>query len=280
MQIENGGIMRTSRIFLTVLLLTALGGCASVAEHSDSSSRSPVVWADDDSEFAIALEDQQESGKSAGSSPYRHRIIVQETDGKGRKSVTTTRPYRVGALYYMKRAGYLIVESLLDDGHVKIDRIALQGGGEIPIIETKGPLNPCEGEKAFIPTQVLPAPDGSRLAFAYSPVCGEVVIEFLDGRTLIAEDSLTIPLTGTAALTWHPDGYLLLAQNSEARAWRLQPGMAVAEAPYPPCLTPPTSSSAIATDGREAWLDGEVAKAREGARERAFGCQRGEQNDD
>jgi hypothetical protein len=272
---ETTGIMNSTRIILITVLLALLGGCASITEQpTQSVTSAPVVWADDDSEFALVVEDKQDPDNHSGPSLYRHRIIVQEAEGTGRKNVTNVRPYRVGALYYMKRAGYLIVESLLDDGHVKIDRIALQGGSEIPIIETKGILNPCADQplQALVATQVLPAPDGALLAFAYSPECGEVMIEFLDGRSLIAQDSQSLSINAPATLTWHPDGYLLLV-SADQRSWKLQPGIAAVESAYPPCVTPATTSSAIAADGREVWLDGDIAKIRTGTKIPAFGCQ-------
>lgn len=265
------------RYWIAVLLLPIIAACSKTAlkPDADSAAEGPVVWADDGSEVALAVTMELPPLSDTGGPRYRHRILLQKTDGSDRRTATPPRPYRCRGIYYMKRAGYLIVESQLNNGHVRIDRISPAGGTEIPVIETRGALNPCADSRvqAYIRTQVIPSPDGKLLAHAYSQACGEITVDFLDAGRLIALSSETLPIDGPARLTWHPQGHLLVALDDGRTAWLMMPGQVTLPATYPACLTPATTSSDVASNGRRAVVEGEKIRTKAGGR--AFGCQSG-----
>lgn len=262
---------------LVALLFLFLGACATspkLGGHSPALAN-PVVWADDGSEVAFVVNTHTAPpGMKGDPNTYRHRLLAQKADGSEQRTVTPPRPYKAINLYYMKKAGYLVVESDLGDGHVKIDRIAVYDGTEIPIIETRGP-KPCTEGGAYLPNRVLPSPQGDLLAHAYSNRCGEITVDFLDARNLFAQASQTLAVTQTPTLTWHPHGYLIIALPDGTTAWELRPGGSPLPAAYPPCLAPPTTSSAISARGQRLSLEGDQVRIETGDAGAAFGCQKG-----
>jgi hypothetical protein len=124
---------------VVVLLISSLAACSGLP--TKYMRETPVVWSDDETEFALVTLEEAQAGQTRDSR-VQHRIIAQSVSGLERRGLTGLRPYQPGRIFYMLSRGYLIVESIMDNGHIKIDRIAVQGGHEIPIIETRGPVSP------------------------------------------------------------------------------------------------------------------------------------------
>ncbi len=259
--------MRLPTIYPAIILLSlTFAGCAPIPEKGPNIP-DDVVWSDDGDDVAVI--EQDEDG---------YRIFLQKPDGGQRRPLSVKRPHKVGHVYYMKQANYLIVETLLPNGGIKIDKFNMTGQ-ETPIIETKGKyqsLCPGQANPPLIDQAVLPSPDGKILAHVYSQECGQVTVDFLRPKDLLAMDSHTFTITGPAWATWHRSGHLIVAQESDRSAWRMKPEAPPEMAEFPLCQYPPTTSSAISNDGKVVYLglNGEVEiSALDDPTARIFGCQ-------
>ena len=157
-------------------------------DQSQANQKNIVVWADDGSELAVVIQNQ--SGDQTDLTPSQHQIWVQNQDGSERRAITDWRNYQAKQIFYMKQAGYFVVESLLEKGARRFDKIDLDGN-EILIIETPDREHqPCQ--QSLVPNSlplqveqtVIPSPDGQRLGHIYSPECGKVTVEFLYANSL------------------------------------------------------------------------------------------------
>jgi len=243
-----------------------------------------VVWADDGSEVAVVVLNQKLSptDDKTLANPLRHKIVVQNPANAAQHDITRWREAQVGQIFYMKQAGYLVVESLLENGVRRFDKIALNGN-EILIIETPdnqhqpcGAPLPAKPDKLSPPRvfhTIIPSPDGHQLAHIYSPECRKVTVEFLHANNLSMIDSQTMDIDEPMRATWHPANYLILANFDNQKAWQVTPLAPPLPIMPPKCLHPTTTSSEIALDGRRVYLAQEQLMIETLGREKAFGCQ-------
>jgi hypothetical protein len=249
-----------------------------------------VVWADDGSDVAIANLRFEE--KSAGlfsdttdKRHFQHQILVQNLDGSEQRTITGWRDYQNGQFFYMKQMDYLVVESLLENGARRFDKIA-KNGNEILIIETPDKKNqPCQvlkktsssDEKPLPAAQVhhtvIPSPNGQQLAHIYSPECRKVTIEFLHANNLNLFDTQTMDIDEPMNVTWHPDGYIVFVNSAENKAWKVNPLEPPTPVLPPKCLFPVTTSSNISLDGKKVYFKGDKLAIQDVGRRKAFGCQ-------
>ncbi len=266
--------MRTLNSLLTVILwLLLMAGCGSQLVKEGTPQQS-VVWADDGSEVAVV--GVRIADNSSQQHQFQHQIVVQNLDGSGQRTITEWRDYRHGRLFYMKQAGYFVVESLLDNGARRFDKIALNGN-EILIIETPdNKQQPCQNadRRAQVDHSVIPSPDGLQLANIYSPLCGKVTVEFLHANNLNLFDNQTLDIDGPMKATWHPNGYVILAtDNNSGKAWKIAPLSAPQPMTYPLCLSPVTTSSDISLEGQQVYFEGNKLITKNIGSQKAFGCQ-------
>jgi len=250
-----------------------MAGCGSQLVKEGTPQQS-VVWADDGSEVAVV--GVRIADNSSQQHQFQHQIVVQNLDGSGQRTITEWRDYRHGRLFYMKQAGYFVVESLLDNGARRFDKMALNGN-EILIIETPDNKHqPCQNadRRAQVDHSVIPSPDGLQLANIYSPLCGKVTVEFLHANNLNLFDNQTLDIDGPMKATWHPDGYVILAtDNNSGKAWKIAPLSAPQPMTYPLCLSPVTTSSDISLEGQQVYFEGNKLITKNIGSQKAFGCQ-------
>ncbi len=242
-----------------------------------------VVWADDSSEVAFAVlssepnHSQDKLNNETKIATLKHQIWVQNSDGSERRALTEWRDSQPGQIFYMKQAGYLVVESLLEGGARRFDKIELSGN-EILIIETPDKAHqPCQQQAddsaPRVYHTVIPSPDGQQLAHIYSPECGKVTVEFLYANNLNIFDNQTMNIDEPMKATWHRDGYIILATDNNDKAWRVSPLAPPLPILPPHCLSPVTTSSAISLEGKKVYLEGETVRTEAVKPERVFGCQ-------
>jgi hypothetical protein len=266
---------------LTVLTVSLLSGCTGsvVKDSIPVQPTNKVVWADDASEVAVVtfkFDNRSGSSKEGATSPVRHQISVQNLDGSQRRSITQWRNYRVGQFFYMRQAGYLVVESLLENGAQRFDKIE-PNGNEIMILETNGQIDCSEskstGAKTSVRHRVIPSPNGLQLAHIYSPECGKVAIEFFHANNLGWIDTQVLDIDEPLKATWHPQGYVILANNKRNKAWKITASAPPEPTTPPNCLSPVTTSSDISLDGKKVTFESEQLVTKPVGRDKAFGCQ-------
>lgn len=249
---NNRILVRRGFLLAGWVVLLQLSGCALLPTGGGDAS---AVWSEDGRGIAfVSRVDQPKPG---------YRVAVQNPDGTARRVVVKYREEGVGALYYLREAGYLVAEALRTDGWQQFDRIHLDGG-EIPILEVMPPDDLCPDPKqppaGLARHQILPAPDGKLIAHGYSDECGSVLVELLRASDLIALNAHHIQVTAPAQLTWHPVGYLLLVEPTTGKAWRMHVNEAPNEVAYPGCIEPPTASGPVSREGKRASVRGGEVK--------------------
>ncbi|MEN9461894.1 MAG: hypothetical protein RIS84_1914 [Pseudomonadota bacterium] len=260
-----------------LLALSVLAGCAGqeakeATKDGITERKGQVVWAEDASELAYSVitEEKQTTPEGEEKLNIRHQLFVQNPDGSQKREVSRARDHVSGALYYMKQAGYLVVESILSTGARRFDRV-LMNGNEILIIEApEKPRQACPN--VSLPQSVIPSPDGRVLASIYSPDCGQVTVEFMYANNLSMIDAQTLDIAQGVTPIWHPDGSLILIAQDGSNAWKMVMKEAAKHIATPACKSPATSSSNIAADGRVASFEDDSLQIKEGSKQAAFGC--------
>lgn len=262
------------KILLALLVLAGCSGPATKEATKDgiTERKGQVVWAEDGSELAYSVitEEKQTTPEGEEKLNIRHQLFVQNPDGSQKREVSRAREHVSGALYYMKQAGYLVVESVLNTGARRFDRI-LMNGNEILIIEaSEKPRQACPN--VSLPQSVIPSPDGRVLASIYSPDCGQVTVEFMYANNLSMIDAQTLDIAQGVTSVWNPDGSLILVAQDGSTAWKVVMKEATKKIAVPACKAPATSSSNIAVDGRVVSFEEEALQIKEGSKQAAFGC--------
>ncbi|HHB92174.1 MAG TPA: hypothetical protein ENK59_03045 [Thioploca sp.] len=243
------------RIIQYLLVISLIGCVGNMTRPSQS-----LVWADDGSEIAIIIPHPEKD---------LHKIVVQDLTTNTRHDITGWRDYKSGQFFYMKQAGYFIVESLIGDGARRFDKID-ENGNEILIIETPNDENrPCDNNQ--IRHVVIPSPDGLQLANIYSPECGVVTIEFLYANNLNVFDTQTMTIDEPMRAKWHSDNYIILVNFDNSKAWKVKPIELPSPILPPKCFFPVTTSSDISLDGEQIVLDGDKLITK--SADTKFGCQ-------
>ncbi|MDM8567710.1 hypothetical protein QUF74_18945 [Candidatus Halobeggiatoa sp. HSG11] len=243
------------------LLIISLIGCT--GHMTKLSQGKNVVWADDNSEAATVVSHPEKN---------LHKISVHDIKTGEKRDITEWRDYKSGQIFYMKQAGYFIVESLLQNGARRFDKIE-ENGNEILIIETPDDKNqPCsKEEKAQIYHTVIPSPNGLQLAHIYSPECGAVTIEFLYANNLNIFDTQTMNIDEPMRVKWHSDNYIILVNYNNDKAWKVTPVALPMPILPPQCFGPVTTSSNVSLNGEQVLFDGDKLITK--SVDTKFGCQ-------
>ncbi|MEY3218711.1 MAG: hypothetical protein RIT27_68 [Pseudomonadota bacterium] len=245
-------------------ILLILQGCTIGVK--ETATEMTAVWANDDSSVAFVLLEKN-----------KYQIYIQIPDNlQSRQPIGDARDLPVKNLFFVKSHDYLVVESTLPSGGSKFDKLSLNGK-EITILETKMPAKQlCKDNPPNPPVvaqNIIPSPDGRILASVGSQGCGEVSIDFLQAQDLMTVGNYNLEINQSASATWRNDGFLVLAGNDGKTAWQVLANQAPMSTNYPKCLTPVTTSSTIAADGRRALVSAENISVEFGDKSTAFGCQ-------
>ena len=245
-------------------ILLILQGCSTVVK--ESSTGTPAVWANDDSAVAFVLPEKS-----------KYQIYIQIPDNlQSRQPIGEVRDLPVKSLFFIKNPDYLLVESTLPDGGSRFDKLSLNGK-EITILETKMPAAKLCKDKPNKPPvveqSIIPSPNGRILANVGSQGCGEVTIDFLQASDLMSVGNYNLELNQLATATWRNDGFFVLASDDGKTAWQTLANQAPISTSYPKCLKPVTSSSSIASDGRQAFVSENNISVEFTDKSMAFGCQ-------
>jgi hypothetical protein len=261
-----------------LLLMAGLGGCSTTPTQDWTASRhdETVVWADDDSEWAIIVSSYEQRGGGAFRQPERrnfnHQLVIQNGAEGERIAVTSPRDDRPGQIFYMKSAGYFLLEAVLSDGSQQFSRI-LPNGNEILVLEGRPTQCTAEQPNVKMPHSIIPSPNGRQLAHIYTPQCGELGVEFMHASTLNFIDGRFMSIEQPLIATWHPQGYLILSDAKKTQAWKIVPGEDFTPISPPDCLTPSTSSSDISSTGLQVSIIKDKLVTQQLPMDRAFGCQ-------
>jgi hypothetical protein len=249
--------------WLFAILLILQGCTMGVRESSTATS---AVWANDGSAVAFVLPEKS-----------KYQIYIQIPDNlQSRQPIGDVRDLPIKNLFFIKGLDYLIVETTLPEGGSRFDKLSLNGK-EITILETKMPAAKLCNDKPTNPPvveqNIIPSPDGRILANVGSQSCGEVTVSFLQAIDLITVGSHNIDITQSASATWRNDGFFVLASKDGKTAWQMLANQAPMSTTYPKCLKPVTSSSSIASDGRQAFVSENNISVEFADKSTAFGCQ-------
>jgi hypothetical protein len=270
--------------FSTVLTMTlVLVACSNpLRDWTLRQQNDKVVWASDDSDVAISMLSYEEKsgGLFSGTTDkrnFKHQLVIQKLEGAGRHVIGTDwLDYQSGAIFYMKPAGYLVVQILLDNDRRRFDKVALDGSW-VTIVEERQPYQPCTSSAKTPPRQVehqvIPSPDGQQLIEVYSPECGKVTVEFLYANNLSFIDSQTFNIDEPMTAMWHPEGDVILVSNDQDNAWKFAAQSPPIPIPPPRCLSPVTTSSDISSEGKLVYFEGDKLAAKPMGSNKAFGCQ-------
>ncbi len=283
------------KIFIhSLVIFFLLSACTPIKETEQIENwrtieeKKQVVWADDNFEVATVILKYEQRKATSGKivkRNFKHRIFSQQLDDQNPKPLTDWRDHQNGNIYYMRRNKYLLVESILDNGARRFDKIILDNSNkEIPIFESKSVEQylPCgsvdlENVKPLAQVHhiVLPSPDGQQLAQVFSLECGKVTVQFEHAKTLQYIDSATLNIDQPFSPTWHLEGYLILAGYDGKTAWKVTTQSPPTRVDYPKCLFPPTTSSPVSLEGKLVYFDEEKTHllTRKMDKDQVFGCQ-------
>jgi len=271
------------QVFLLLSLFTLLlNGCGesvkpTVETWQTIEQSNQVTWADDDSDVAVVVM-QFEENDSGEQRNFQHKLFVQSIDSEQRQAITEWREHHNGNVYYMKQAGYFIVESILESGARQFDKIDNKGK-EILIVETADNAHQVCDETSEKPAKiyhtVMPSPDGKKIANIYSPNCGQVAIEFLYANNLNIIEHQDIDVDIPVSAMWHQDDYIMIIANDLSKAWKVMINKTAETIPSPQCLAPTTTSSRISAKGQLVYFSNEdtnTLAVKDVGQEAAFPC--------
>ena len=218
-----------------------------------------VTFADDDSGHAfvkLMFEERPSAHPLNGTTDkrnFRHQVFVQDQNGANRRAVTAVQSFQDGAtLYYMKRSGYLLVDTLEGADRLRYDVIRLDG--RIQTLRTwSNPGQMCAG------LEVIPSPDGQLIAsierVAGAPsgdlFCapGRAKVELYDAFSFAVVARYDWAVKGMIESTWNLQGELIVHEMEAGsfKMTRTQPPLATDN---PKCIHPRTTSSIISSTGQ------------------------------
>ncbi len=239
------GFLHTSlALFLCVHICM---GC-----HTRSSKHiEQVVWADDGSGHAYVVMTskwQQQSNKNP-TTRYKHQLFIQNREGLERRALTSVREHQVGALlYYMKKAGYVLLEVVESDTLYRYEHISLDG--RIRVLDTWDlSKQPC------LNMLFIPSPNGEHIAHItriskQTHTCeqSQAQVRLLHAHTLQAIKTYTWPVEDTLDATWTLQNTLVVQSASEG-AWEMNLTSPPHPVASPACMFPKTTSSMVSQEG-------------------------------
>ncbi len=234
--------MNQYHYYTAALLLLLVSACHAVIWKTVPPQVSQTAIANDGSDVAVVMQNyeiNQVAEKNPGdilavSRNFEHQIFVQNHDGSQRRAITKKRPYKdeLGTFHYLNTAGYILLGSMLSDkkSTVKYEKIDLTTGQANLVRHHSDISQPllCKGisPQSFVVENVLPSPDGTLIAYFYSPTCFKVVVEFLKAKTLTLLDTQHVDVKGVNEAIWPSNENLIVYSTTETagnNAWKLSP---------------------------------------------------------
>lgn len=255
--------MKTGPNFVLLCWLTV-----SVSACGWEETRVPrsVAHADDATHQAYVMEifDEQrdfryENGRHMKN--RRHQVYVVNPDGTGTTAVTAVREFAPAPeLYYMKTAGYFLLEVLEEHEdwyRNRIDIVDLNGSVRATRLIEEDITFGCTGHKT------VPSPDGSIIALVLrsanpaapnSNGCANslVNVQFLDPSDLSVTSSFSWASAGdwSAVVTWTSEGeFIVRTGQSTDTIVHVDVDSGPEPSDYDRCYYPKTSSSWISSTG-------------------------------
>jgi hypothetical protein len=234
--------MNQPHYYTAALLLHLVSACHAVIWKAVPPQVSQTAIANDGSDVAVVMQNY-EINQAAETNPgdilatsrnFEHQIFVQTHDGSQRRAITKKRPYKdeLGTFHYLKTAGYILLGSMLSNrkSTIKYEKIDLTTG-QANLIRNHSDISQpllCKGmsPQSFVVENVLPSPDGTLIAYFYSPTCFKVVVEFLEAKTLMLLDTQHIEIKGINEAIWPANENLIVYSTTETagnNAWKLSP---------------------------------------------------------
>lgn len=253
--------MRFDGLRAMTTALVGLLGLAAAGCWEDAESIQAAVWSDDDTSQAyvhLYFEQSSSTNPMTGqhnTRNHRHQLFVQSANGSGRRAVTGERPGAMGtAFYYMKRAGYLLIEVDEEGQATRWDVVRLSDGHAQTLarrVPGTEPASPCEQFDA------IPSPDGSTIAVLERTApsntpsgCleGQMTVRFVDPDSLSTTATYSWAVEGVPGAVWTAAGDLRVWSYRDG-AWSVAPATGPTPAAEPSCTQQVTSSSNVSSDG-------------------------------
>jgi hypothetical protein len=235
-----------------------LAGCWRDSEYIDR-----AVWSDDGLSQAyvkLLFEESPQTHPISGTTNkrhFRHRIFVRNASGAF-DALTGERPGQHGAfVYYLRQAGYVLIEVLESGGVRRVDLIRLETGRSVEVAR----FTPPAGSEAHCyHSDFLPSPDGHTIALIERVAAAQST----DGPGFCAGGTTTVTLRSAATLAqtaqhrWAMDDWpeavwsnanQLFVWSTQDGSWRVDPASGPIPQAHPTCTTPRTSSSEISLAG-------------------------------
>jgi hypothetical protein len=227
----------------------------------------PPVWSDDDEDAAAVLLRYQRRLSFPplqgwwAKRDFRFELFLQQPGSRSRDYVSDEIEGRPTDLFYMRRAGYLLVQRWVPEvgiDYVVVD-IATGTATKLEPVDTFDRTRDVipSRDGAFIadvvcqPWQAIPTADGSRIE-PLRPLPCEV--SFLDAATLTPTGPATTVLldddveVGQRRAAWSAADQLVVTDHATS-AFALAPGAAPVAVAVPPPFGPVTSSSRVDAAG-------------------------------
>jgi hypothetical protein len=176
-------------------------------------------------------------------------------------------------VFDMRRSGYLLVSTFKspDDAILTLRRVSRDG--------TSAVIATPDGAEV---RSAIPAPDGKTIAVLLRTSHSETSVLlsqvlFIDTATLTPLGPPIVVATQFSVATWTPTGeFIVDARNGAGvgSTFRVELDGTLVEVPPPGCFEPPTTSSAVRSDGtRVVATGGELSLVRTEKLPPIFGCQ-------
>lgn len=275
-----------------------------------------AVWAEDDSGIAYyRMNYRERRGDVIGgffpTEDHTFRVYTADTEGGNPVQIGPERAGTPGEIYYMKGAGYLLIDEYPVEGRDSRYTVLYLDGTDVVLVEdTRLPSTDL--------IWALPSPDGEFIAVMtpeiwcpdlndYSSDCngGEIYtsldpdlkyrvgIEFYDSATLTRVDTepRVILTDGVAEFAWLTEGVLMVAGNNSlfvvdeehpVNSYTMDPTVTdpdaagyIEQVSYPEdsCLYPPTTSSYISASGEAVYAEGRSFYFETDPMADVFGCE-------
>jgi hypothetical protein len=240
-------------LIIVVLALVGPIGCWNETEMIDR-----AVWSDDDTGQAyvrLLFEEGPKVNPLSMTHPrrnFRHQLFIQNVDGSERQAVTNVQEFQTGAnFYYMRQAGYLIIDVFEAEDEIRYDLVRLPAGDATTIATHSASGRACES------FEVIPSYRGQIIAIVERTAdsdadrrcpTGEVIVTFIDAASLSDIAKYRWQVTDMVQTGW-TDADELIVSAPDDGVWLVTPDTGPTPADPATCVYPRTTSGSMSADG-------------------------------